>query len=166
MNPLAAQLVDLLQMAETPLYASYRWLGQHLGVELSLPEFLRMVDVLVSNDTLRLWRVDHKTHERTALSSVPEHLIDDYIAVQHEDASYDPFGLSLTLGPGAEASADPEWTLDLQCANQTFKVRARSGSETAVLEEVARYFPALRFVPSMRHAEAGYVVIEGHLTQA
>jgi hypothetical protein len=44
MNSVELLLVDLVQVAETPLYSAYRWLAKRLGRELPLSEFLRMIE--------------------------------------------------------------------------------------------------------------------------
>ena len=52
MNRFQLELVDLVSMAETPLYSSYAWLGKRLGRPVALDWYLEMIDKLVVEDVL------------------------------------------------------------------------------------------------------------------
>lgn len=98
MNSIELLLVDLVRVAEAPLYSAYRWLGKQCGRQLRLGEFLVLVDRLVSMDVLRLWEIDHRSGDRSELYAVPDSLEARYSAIEDLDDRFDPFGLSVTLG--------------------------------------------------------------------
>lgn len=106
-------LLDLVRIAEVPLYSSYCWLGGQFGCQLSLGEFLRLVEDLLARDVLRLWEIDPQSHDRTELFAVPEGLKERYRSVGELDGRFDPFGLSLTLGASAQVDVEPSWEIDL-----------------------------------------------------
>jgi hypothetical protein len=112
MNSIDLMLLDLVQIAEAPVYSAHRWLSRQLGRELSMAEFLRLLAPLVDEDVIRLWAVDSTTHERRRWIEVPSDLDERYARIPDLDDSFDPFGLSLTLGPAADLDADPDWEVD------------------------------------------------------
>ncbi|MEA2359864.1 MAG: hypothetical protein QOI62_3124 [Solirubrobacteraceae bacterium] len=112
MNSIDLWLLKLLQVAEAPVYSAYRWLGRQLGRELSMAEFLRLLAPLLEGDVVRLWAVDVATEERSRWSEIPPDLEQRYAEVPDLDDSFDPFGLSLTLGLAADLEASPDWAVD------------------------------------------------------
>src|SRR4051812_41756790 len=113
MSPLETLLVSLVQIAEAPLYSAYRWVGRQVGRDVALSEFLRLVDRLLEQDTLRLWLTDSTSHERERRLQTPGALDQKYAELADLDRSFDPFGLSLTLGPHADVDREPDWRIDL-----------------------------------------------------
>jgi hypothetical protein len=163
MNGIEAQLLDLVQIAESPLYSAYRWLGRQLGRGLSISEFLRLVDGLVQQDMLRLWSIDPTHQKRSRLSEVPEGLEQRYVRVDDLDESFDPFALSLTLGPEADLEAEPDWEVDFDFDRETFRVKARPGAEEVAVHKLARLFPDVELVEEQRGSRADRVEISGSL---
>lgn len=144
MSALERLIVDLVQVAEAPLYSTYRWLGGQLGRDLSLSEFLRVVAAAIEGDVLRLWSVDAKTGDRTELYDVPEDLERRYAAEPALDSRYDPFGISLTLGAAADVDAEPEWEFTVNFDDRVFEITAVPGREAEALSELSRCYPDLR----------------------
>jgi hypothetical protein len=136
-------IVDLVQIAEAPLYSTYRWLGRQLGRDLPLSEFLRVVAAAIERDVLRLWSVDAKTGDRTELYEVPGDLEHRYMAEPALDSRYDPFGMSLTLGAAADVDAEPEWEFTVNFDDQVFEITAMAGREEEALDELSRCYPDL-----------------------
>jgi hypothetical protein len=159
-------LLELVQIAEAPLYSSYRWLDHRLAGRLSLRSFLALVEGLVVRDVVRLWSVDARTGDRTELYSVPEALGARYSRITDLDESFDPFGLSLTLGPAAPEgmTAEPAWSLELDAINGTFELRAPEHTAEAVLHDVEDVLHEVRLRPSeLRLVGDGQVIIAGHV---
>lgn len=154
MNGIEALLVDLVQAAESPLYSSYRWLGRQLGRDVSMPEFLRLVDRLVQLDVLRLWSVDPKSRERTRLPAVPQGLAQQYAGIEDLDDGFDPFVLSLTLGPAADVDSAPEWEVDLDFDHGTFRLKANAGVESMAMRRLALLFPDVELIEQHRALHA------------
>jgi hypothetical protein len=163
MNGVEAQLLNLVQIAESPLYSAYRWLGRQLGRDLSTSEFLRLVDGLVQLDMLRLWSIDPTSQKRSRLSEVPEGLEQRYVAVDGLDDSFDPFALSLTIGPAADLEAEPDWEVDFDFDGETFRVKAKPGAEEFAISKLAGLFPDVELVEERRGSRANRVEISGSL---
>ncbi|MDP9022494.1 MAG: hypothetical protein M3N57_07330 [Actinomycetota bacterium] len=89
-----------------------------------MSEFLRVVDELTARDVLRLWELDHRSHDRTELFGVPEGLQESYRTAAGLDDSFDPFGLSLTLGAAADVEAEPSWEVDFDFERGRFELLA------------------------------------------
>jgi hypothetical protein len=149
-NSIEVLLVDLVQMAESPLYSAYRWLGRQLGRDISIGEFLRLVDALVQRDVLRLWSIDPQSQTRTRLHSVPRGLEQQYIELETPDATFDPFALSLTLGSAADPAAAPDWEVDFDFMKGTFRVRATHATEASAMLKLAELFPDVLLVEEGR----------------
>lgn len=160
-------LLDLVGIAETPLYSSYRWLDRRLSHKLSLTSFLAFVDGLLASDVVRLWSVDARTGDRTELYAIPESLLGRYSDAAGLDETFDPFGLSLTLGAAApdDLGAEPEWSFDLD-APGGFELRAPEGIADAVLRDVEAVLSDLILRRSdVRHISGGQLVIRGTVEQ-
>lgn len=153
MNGIEVRLLELVQMAESPLYSAYRWLGRQLGRNLAMSEFLHLVDSLVQQDILRLWSIDPASQERTRSRVVPEELEQRYLRLDDLDKSFDPFALSLTLGPAADVDADPEWEVDFDFEQETFRVKAKRGAESVAMRKLAELFPDVELVEERRTAD-------------
>ena len=143
MTGLERLIVDLVQIAEAPVYSTYRWLGRQLGRDLPLSEFLRVVGQAIEGDLLRLWSIDARSGDRTELLSVPPDLESRYESEAGLDDRYDPFGLSLTLGASANVDAEPEWEFRIDFDDQVFEITAQAGHEAEALEELTRCYPDL-----------------------
>lgn len=163
MSGLEQLIVDLVQIAEAPLYSTYRWLGRQLGRDLSLSEFLRVTEQAVARDVLRLWSVDADTGDRTELFDVPPDLADRYSAAQPIDDTYDPFGLSLTLGVSVDVDAEPDWAFTLDFGQGTFEISAVSGREDEALSQLVRCYPDLRPTVTAREERGGRRWLSGTL---
>jgi hypothetical protein len=160
-------LLDLVGIAESPLYSSYRWLDRRLAHKLSLNSFLSFVERLIASDVVRLWSVDARTGDRTELYSIPESLLDRYSELTGLDETFDPFGLSLTLGAAApdDVAAEPQWSFDLD-APGTFELRAPEDVAEAVLRDVEAVLTDLCIRRSdVRRIGGGQLVISGTVEQ-
>ncbi len=144
MSGLERLIVDLVQIAEAPLYSTYRWLGKQLGRDLPLSEFLRITTEAIERDVIRLWIVDAETGDRTELFEVPHSLEYRYTAEPFLDEHYDPFGMSLTLGAAADVEGEPEWEFELNFDDLLFEITAVPGQEDKALDQLARCYPELR----------------------
>jgi len=154
-------IVDLVQNAESPLYSTYRWVGQQLGRDVSLSEFLQVASRAVEQDIVRLWSVDSETGDRTELYDVPPNLEHRYATESPLDTQYDPCGMSLSLGSAADSVRDPEWEFQLDFENDVFRISARSGYEPKALDELARCYPDLRLSVTDREEHGGYCRVDG-----
>lgn len=141
MNGLERLILDLVEIAEAPLYSTYRWLGRQLGRDLVLREFLEVVERAVEKDVLRLWSIDSSTGDRTEYFCVPSGLDDRYRSVTDLDERYDPFGLSLTPGASVEEDTRPDWEFSLDFERLTFTISAAPGHERNALEEIELCYP-------------------------
>lgn len=144
MSGLERLIMDLVQIAEAPLYSAYRWLGRQLGRDVPLSEFLQVVAAAIERDVLRLWSVETETGDRTELYEVPADLERRYRAEPSLDARYDPFGMSLTLGAAANVDAEPEWEFTVNFDDRIFEIRAIPGREEDALKQLSRCYPELR----------------------
>ncbi|MCZ7627610.1 MAG: hypothetical protein M5U19_00195 [Microthrixaceae bacterium] len=144
MSGLERLIVDLVQIAEAPLYSTYRWLGRQLGRDLPLSEFLRVVAAAIERDVVRLWHVDANTGDRTELYGLPSDLKRQYAAEVSLDSRYDPFGMSLTLGGAVDVDADPEWEFTVDFDDRVFEITAMPGLEEEALGQLSRCYPDLR----------------------
>lgn len=166
MNSVELLLVDLVQVAETPLYSAYRWLAKRLGRELPLGEFLRLIEELLASDVLRLWEIDHRSHDRTELFGVPDGLEERYRAIEGLDDRFDPFGFSLTLGPAADVDAEPIWEVDFDFERRRFELFVGVGSDNDALKQLSRYYPDIVLVPEQRNQVGERVRVVGRLEMA
>jgi hypothetical protein len=162
-NALETRLVDLVQVAESPLYSAYRWLSRDLGRALALEAFLRLVDGLVARDVLLLWEVDPVSGVRRQLATTPPDLPGRHEALDDLDEQFDPFGLSLTIGPAAEMNADPEWEFDLDFEHGSFLVRAQPGSGQMALDALGALFPDVALQPGAEETVDDHVRISGSI---
>lgn len=150
MSGLERLVADLLQIAETPLYSAYRWLGRQLGRDIALSEFLQTVSEAIERDVFRLWIVDVRTGDRSELFEVPSDLWRRYVNEPFLDERYDPFGVSLTLGGAAEVAAEPEWEFTLNFDDLIFEIAAVPGEEEKALDQLARCYPDVRAAVTAR----------------
>jgi hypothetical protein len=146
MTGIEAALLELVQVAEAPLYSAYAWLGREFA-----------------QDKLRLWSVDPEACARERLSSIPADLADRYEHVEGPDAAFDPFGLSLTLGSAATPDEEPDWTLNLDFEAEQFGLDVVSGKEGEALAQAARFFPDVEFVERQRSQRDHRTKIVGSL---
>jgi hypothetical protein len=153
MTPIEAMLVDLVQVAESPLYSAYRWLGREIGRDVHLDRFLELIDRLLRTDTLRLWLVDPATQERKRLLRVPAELEARYSAEPSLDPAFDPFGLTLTLGTDAD-DAEREWEIDFDFAQGRFSIVAVVGRDAEALDQIQRLFPDVE-LHELQRTQAG-----------
>ncbi|MGB2758230.1 MAG: hypothetical protein WBD02_11290 [Acidimicrobiia bacterium] len=140
MDPVERRLVELLAIAETPLYSAYIWLNRQLGCALPLEAFLRFMNSLVRRGLVHLWVVDSVTGERAELPKSRTDLAYRYSTVRALDPAYDPFGLSLTVSAAARPMAgvdEPEWTLDVDWEAGTFTV---SGDVECAMARLSQLF--------------------------
>ncbi len=166
MNAIEAALLDLVQVAESPLYSTYRWLGREIGRDLSMTEFCRLVDRLIDEQVVRLWAVDPASEERTEVR-IPDDLERRYEQLGDAlDASFDPFGLSLTLGPRADVDAEPDWSVDLDLDSSRFQVDARPGQDEEALGQLGLLLPDVALVEEERVFVNDRIRISGSATVA
>jgi len=147
MNSLHRHLLDLLRMAETPVYSAYRWLGRQSGHQLALSAFLQLVQDLLDKDAIQLWTIEADTGEATQLHSLPANLATRDASLDHDDERYDPLCLSLTLGPAAEPDVEPDWEFDLDFQGGTFGLHAAPTEVNHALRQLGRYFPDVTLMP-------------------
>jgi len=148
MNSIEHSILELAEIAETPLYSALCWLRRRLGGQLSSTGFLEMVNDLVRRDVIRLWSVDPRSGDRTEFYEVPASLEAEYLAVEGLDERFDPFGLSLTTGAVVGAVAEePEWDFDLDAAEGTFTLRCQPGAGKGALGTIGRLLPDLILEP-------------------
>lgn len=145
MNNPEAIILDFVAQAEAPLYSTYEWMGQELGRNVSLAGFLLLVDEMIKDKRLRLWSVSLDTQSRRELDSVPDGLESAYKEHAHSDASYDPFALSLTLGPHAGERDFPDWDAELDFDAGSFEIHSRRRALGDGLEQIGRLFPEFQF---------------------
>jgi hypothetical protein len=160
-------LIDLVSIAETPLYSAYRWLDRRLANKLALTSFLALVEGLVTSEAVRLWSVDAHSGDRTELYAVPDHLGEKYSEFTGLDEAFDPFGLSLTLGTAVhdDVLPDAQWSFDLDVTGR-FELRAPDDVAEAVLRDVEEVLPGLLLRRSeARQIGGGQVVISGSSQQ-
>jgi hypothetical protein len=163
-NSIDLLLLDFVQIAEAPVYTSYRWLGRQLGRDLPMVEFLSLLGRLVEEDAVRLWEVGVTSHQRALLSSVPSNLEQRYANVPDLDARFDPFGLSLTLGPAADLTTEPEWSVELEFGEAArFVVSAKPEAVEHAKQQVARLFPDVAFVEMERSTVGDRVLVAGRI---
>lgn len=166
MSGLERLILDLVQIAEAPVYSTYRWLGRELGRDMPLSEFLRIIGRAIERDVLRLWSIDPRSGDRTELFDVPPDLESRYQNEPELDERFDPFGLSLTLGATADVEAEPEWELDLDFDEGVFELELHGGHEAEALEQLARCYPDLRASVTARQDDGGVRRVVGTLTTA
>jgi hypothetical protein len=158
-------ILELLEMAETPLYSMYCVALDDLGGNVSLAAFLEHVDELVQNGVLRLWQVDD-ARERKELRGVPEELEQSYGRVADLDRSYDPFRLTLTLGPAAPDTSEPNWEVDTDFERKRFVMLVRRGPVVEAFDDTERVLPAFKLVERSREHDGSLLRIEGDLLDA
>jgi hypothetical protein len=162
-NPFESDLLELLEMAETPLYSAYRWLEKDLSAELSMVEFLRLVDRLIERDMVRLWHVDWETHAGSRVPAVPPDLVERYAAHPDLDEHWDPLGYSLAIGPSADGRQPPEWELDVDFVARSFVMTAVPDTVSEALAQVSRLYATVAFVEMRRDVVGSRLRIEGVL---
>lgn len=161
MNSIERSLLELIRIAETPLYSAYRWLHTDVGRELSLMSFRRMIGKLMNNDVLQLWHTDSVTGVRNRLVSVPGNLEALYASSSDLDDAFDPFGLSLTVGGAVDRNLTTSWTIDFDEATSRFYFRAPVTQERDTFSEAQELFPDLSFVVKERVTCDDHVEITG-----
>lgn len=146
MNSLEHALLDLVGIAETPLYSAFGWLRRRLRGQLSLRAFLDLINQLVERDALRLWLVD-ESGDRTEYFEVPSSLAERYSRLDLADESCDPLGLSLSLGAASDTGAEPDWEFDLPPDENTFVLRCPPTARENAFAVLAHLMPDLLLEP-------------------
>jgi hypothetical protein len=165
MTGLEWMIAEMAGTAETPLYSMYRWMSERLGHMVSLAEFLRVVGSGVRRDVFRLWQVETSGSDRTELFDVPRDLESRYMGEARLDPRYDPFGLSLTLGAAAGVGANPDWEVDLDFVEGTFRLEVRDGEEAEVVAQLERCLPGVRFAATGRSGYGDVRRVVGKLVE-
>jgi hypothetical protein len=165
MNSFELRLLELVQVAESPVYSTFRWLSRQVGHDLAMAEFFRVLNSMVDRDVVRLWAVDAETHERSRWHEVPLDIERRYAEIADLDDSFDPLGLSLTLGPAADVEAAPEWGVDFDFDQARFVMTATLDSVEDAWRQIGRLFPDIDFVEVGRATVAGGVRIEGSISE-
>lgn len=165
MNSINLRLLDLIQVAEAPVYSAYRWLSRQLGRQLSMAEFFRLLAGMVEDDVVRLWAVDVVTHERSRWNDIPDDLEERYAQIGELDDGFDPFGLSLTLGPAADLEVSPDWEVDFDFDGRRFVVLANPHAVASARQQIRRMFPEFDFVEDSPKVGADRVRITGSVTE-
>lgn len=163
MSSIEHSLLQLLADTETPLYTAYAWLNDRIGRAISIARFLRLLDPLIESDAARLWAVNYATSERVRWHEIPLDLERRYHDVPDLDPAYDPFGLSLTLGPSADLRLEPAWRVDFDFDALTFRLTANPEEADVACTRVNQLFPDLDFAEDHRTAHAGQVRITGSI---
>jgi hypothetical protein len=164
-NSIDLCLLELIQIAEAPVYPAYRWLSRQLGRELPMAEFLRILAPLLADDVVRLWAVDLTIEKRSRWREIPSDLGEQYADLADLDDSFDPFGLSLTLGPAADLDSSPDWEVDFDFAEQHFAVSAGPPSMEGALQRIRGLFPDIDFVEENRGVAGDRIRITGSMTE-
>ena len=165
MNSIELLLLELLEMAETPLYSAYRWLGRQIGRQLPMGEVFRLLSRLIDEEVVYLWEVDSEAHERRRWRDLPADLEARYERVADLDDEFDPFGLSLTLGANAEPRSTPDWEVDFDFEAQQFVVTAVPTAVERAHHELGRLFPDLEFAETSRRASGDRIRITGSIRE-
>jgi hypothetical protein len=163
MNSLELMLVDLVRNGAAPLYSAYCWLGRRVGRRIVLREYLETIDRLMTRDILRLWEVDYRSHDRTELFGVPSGLEIRYLATEDLHESFDPFGLTLTLGPGGNTESEPAWTVDYDFSRGHFELVAEPAALERAIRDAARYVSGVTLVPDRQEMEGSRIRVWGHI---
>lgn len=121
-----------------------------------------MIDNAIAFNILRLWHIDYSSGDRTELFQVPSDIGYNY-SESGLDGRYDPISLSLTLGPSADDSIEPEWTFNLDFDTHAFEVMAHDGFEQEAIDQLHRYYPDLRAVVVHRVVEGRNCHLAGRL---
>lgn len=124
---------------------------------------LLLVDLLLANDVVRLWEIDHRSHDRTELFSVPDGLEERYRSIEGLDDRFDPFGFSLTLGPAADVDAEPTWEVEFDFARRRFELLVGVGADDDAVKQVGRYYADLALVPEQRDRVGKRVRVVGRI---
>ena len=147
MTPVAAALLDLLSLAETPLYSAYSALNRDFGSRMTLRAFLDFIRREISREEVRLWQVNLDSGARTEFFDVPTELEDRYEELGAElDDAYDPFGYSLAVGRKAPMRPDAGWEADLDFRTGTYAIVLIDDSEPDhAVSELESLFPGSTF---------------------
>lgn len=127
--------------------------------------FLRLLAPLLEDDVVRLWAVDIRTEERSRWSEIPPALAERYAEIPDLDDSFDPFGLSLTLGPAADLEASPDWEVDFDFQQRRFVVTAKPHAIDGAQQQVRRLFPDIDFAEEDRRHVGDRVHSTGSVTE-
>jgi hypothetical protein len=130
-----------------------------------MAEFFRLLAPLLENDVVRLWLVDIATEERSRRNEIPSDLEERYAEIPDLDDSFDPFGLSLTLGPAADLEERPDWEVDFDFEQRRFVVIAKPHAIESVQQQVGRLFPDLDFAEEDRGVAGDRVRIVGSVIE-
>jgi hypothetical protein len=142
------EIIDLLSMSEEPLYSTFRHVEKAFDTRVSLEEFLAIIRQMMDTDFVQLWEWDFEANRPIRLVSIPENLAMQYHATGHEDPRFDPFALSLTLGPNAsDRTSTPPWTIDIDFEHQTFVVHGPRAVHSDALSAIERLLPDVSLVP-------------------
>jgi hypothetical protein len=130
-----------------------------------MAEFFQILAPLLEEDVVRLWAVDLTTEKRSRWSEIPSDLGEQYADLADLDDSFDPFGLSLTLGPDADLESSPDWEVDFDFEERHFAVTAKPPAMEGALQRIRRLFPDLDFVEADRGVAGDRIRITGSMTE-
>ena len=165
MNSIDLTLLKLIQIAESPVYSAYRWLGREIGRELSMTEFFRILAPLLEDDVVRLWAVELAPRNglggmsyRPTSRSVTQRSLTSTAALTRSVSG-------LTLGPVADLESSPDWEVDFDFEGRRFAVTAKPHAAEGVQQQIGRLFPCLDFVEEDRELVGDRIRITGSMTE-
>jgi hypothetical protein len=82
---------------DVPLYSTFCFTNAKVTSPVSLAEFLDVVTEMVEEEKVALYEWESKEQVLRRLIVVPSDLLARYQGSGHEDSSWDPFGLYLSL---------------------------------------------------------------------
>jgi hypothetical protein len=160
-NSIELRLIDLVRSGEAPVYSTYRWLVAQVGQEIPLRTFLPLLDRLLKADLLRLWKIDSETQARDRLFEMPPKMEQLYLKTGHDDKTFDPFGLSLTIGQVVSSEFVPEWSVDFDLESERFVLTTTPDAVNTAWREIEKIFPDLTFAEDAHRRVHRGVQIEG-----
>jgi hypothetical protein len=154
----------MLGQTDQPLYWAYANLARVIDEDLDMRYFLQLAARLSRRRLLQLWQSLRASRDLLPLAEPPPDLAERYAAIGHDDPSFDPFGMMVSLGPQSPRF-DGTWTLEFEWAKATFRLECRRSSDSTVLRQVSQAL-AVTLVSEHRTEVDDAVTIKGRIQDA
>jgi hypothetical protein len=159
---IGSDVLAVLADGTEPLYSAFAYVNREHDGSVALRDFLKLVDDLAQSAMVRVWQWDDSQNELVEIGTLPPDALDEYETQEHEDPTYDPTGLALSLGPLGEKFESRKWRLRIDWRAENYVLNTEGNSLQEALRDASRVLGVI-FEEVTRHEEHGRIEVRGRI---